>query len=112
MCSSDLLRKAGQPGLAPMAHALLGAGEALLAQGRPAEAVAPLREAVALREKLLPAQSWELAVARVRLGEALKRSHGEGATALLSQGLSVLTEQLGGEHAQVQRARKAIATAG
>ena len=106
------LRKAGRPGLAPMAQALLGSGEALMAQGRPADALAPLRDAVALREKLLGAQSWELAVARVRLGEALKRSRGEGATVLLNQGLSVLAEQLGPEHAQVQRARKAIATAG
>ncbi len=104
------LSKAGRPGQMPLAHALLGSGEALMALGRPAEAVAPLKEAVALREKLLSAQSWELAVARVRLGEALKRSRGEGATALLNQGLAVLTEQLGAEHAQVQRARRVIGT--
>ena len=105
----ESLRKVGRPGQVLVTHALLGSGEALMALGRAAEAVTPLREAVALREKLLWAQSWELAVARVRLGEALKRSRGEGASELLGQGLATLTEQLGNEHPQVQRARKAIA---
>ena len=89
------LRKAGRPTQLLVAQALMGSGEALLAQGRPADAVAPLREAVALREKLMWSQSWELALARVRLGEALKRSHGEGAAALLRQATAVLVEQLG-----------------
>ena len=102
------LRKAGRPTQLLVAQALMGSGEALLAQGRPADAVAPLREAVALREKLMWSQSWELALARVRLGEALKRSHGEGAAALLRQATAVLVEQLGSEHPQVQRARKVI----
>jgi tetratricopeptide (TPR) repeat protein len=103
------LRKAGRPGLTLVAHALFGAGEALLAQGRAAEAVAPLREVVELREKLLWSQSWELAMARVRLGEALKRSKEPGAAELLSQGVAVLTSQLGNEHPQVLRARLALA---
>ena len=106
------LRDAGRPGQLLVTQALLGSGEALLAQGRAADAVAPLREAVALREKLLSAQSWELAVARVRLGEALKRSRGEGASVVLAQGLATLTEQLGAEHPQVERARKLVAMPG
>jgi tetratricopeptide (TPR) repeat protein len=103
------LREAGRPAQVLVTQALMGSGEALLAQGRPADAVAPLKEAVALREKLMWAQSWELALARVRLGEALKRSHGEGAAELLAQATAVLLEQLGSEHVQVQRARRVIA---
>lgn len=103
------LRKAGRPGQTLVAHALLGCGEALLAQGRAADAVAPLREVVALRENLLWAQSWELALARVRLGEALKLSHGPGAAELLSQGSAALVSQLGADHPQVLRARRVMA---
>lgn len=103
------LRKAGRPGQPLVAHALLGSGEALLARGRAADAVAPLREAVDLRQKLLSAQSWELALARVWLGEALKRSKVGGATELLDQGTTDLAAQLGNGHPQVQRARRVLA---
>ncbi|HEX7435652.1 MAG TPA: tetratricopeptide repeat protein, partial [Caldimonas sp.] len=103
------LRKTGRPGQPSLAHALFGCGETLLAQGRPGAAVAPLREAVALREQLLWPQSWELALARIRLGEALKRSNAPGAGELLNQGLAVLTSQLGDDHPQVQRARRVVA---
>ena len=105
------LRKVGRPGVTLAAHALFGSGEALLAQDKAAAAVAPLRDAVALREQLLWPQSWELALARVRLGEALKRSSGVGSSALLTQGLADLSEQLGKDHPQVQRARRVLATA-
>lgn len=105
------LRKAGRPGQPLTAHALFGSGEALLAQGKPAAAVAPLREALALREQLLWAQSWEVALARVRLGEALKRSQAAGAAELLRQGEVDLVAQLGSDHPQVQRARRVLATA-
>jgi tetratricopeptide (TPR) repeat protein len=105
------LRKAGRPGQPLVAHAQLGSGEALLAQGRAAEAVAPLREAVDLRQGLLSAQSWELALARVRLGEALKRSKAAGATELLNQGTTDLAAQLGNDHPQVVRARRVLANA-
>ena len=103
------LRKAGRPGQTLVAHALFGAGEALLAQGKAAEAVKPLREAVELREKLLWGQSWELALARTRLGEALKRSKAPGAAEMLNQGAAVLASQLGNDHPQVLRARRVIA---
>jgi eukaryotic-like serine/threonine-protein kinase len=105
------LRKAGRPGQPLAAHALFGSGEALLAQGKPAAAVAPLREALALREQLLWAQSWELGLARARLGEALKRSQAAGAAELLRQGEADLVAQLGNDHPQVQRARRVLATA-
>ena len=105
------LRKAGRLGQPLVANALIGSGEALLVQGRAAQAAAPLREAVELRQKLLSAQSWELALARVRLGEALKRSGASGATELLEQGTTDLAAQLGNAHPQVQRARRVLATA-
>lgn len=105
------LRKAGRPGQPLVAHALFGSGEALLVQGNAAAAVAPLREALALREQLQWAQSWELGLARVRLGEALKRSGGAGAAELLRQGEADLVAQLGSEHPQVQRARRVLAAA-
>jgi len=104
------LRKAGRPGQPLVAHALFGLGEALLLQDKTAEAAAPLREAVDLRQSLLWAQSWELALARVRLGEALKRSKTAGATELLNQGATDLAAQLGNGHPQVQRARRVLAT--
>ena len=103
------LRKAGKQGQPLVALALVGNGEALLAQGKAAQAVAPLQEAVELRLKLLSPQSWELALARARLGEALKRSQGNGAIELLTQASSDLAAQLGKDHSQAQRARRALA---
>ncbi len=104
------LRQAGRPGVPLAAQALVGRGEALLALGRAAEAVAPLREAVALREPLMWERGWELALARVRLGEALKRSGGAGASELLARGLVDLEAQLGSEHPQVARVKALIAS--
>jgi hypothetical protein len=105
----DPLRKSGQPGQTTLALVLFGDGEALLAQDELPAAIVPLREAVALRERLLWAQSWELALARARLGEALKRSHLPGGTELLNQGAEGLISQLGSNHPQVLRARRVIA---
>ncbi|MGZ5238277.1 MAG: hypothetical protein ACXWCV_18360, partial [Caldimonas sp.] len=106
---AEPLRKFARPGQPSLAHALLGSGEALLAQGKAAEAVAPLREAVRLREGLLWPESWELAAARARLGEALKRSKAPGGNELLEQGAATLATQLGNDHPQVLRARRALA---
>ena len=103
------LRKLGRPGQPWVAQALVGCGDALLAQAKPAQAVEPLREAVKLREQLLWAHSWELALARIRLGEALKRSNEPGATELLTQGIADLATQLGNDHPQVVRARHLLA---
>ena len=103
------LRKFARPGQPSLGHALIGSGEALLAQGKAAEAVAPLREALQLRESLLWSESWELAAARARLGEALKRSKAPGANELLEQGAAALESQLGKDHPQALRARRAIA---
>ncbi len=105
----DPLRKSGPPGQTTLALALLGSAESQLAQNQPAVAVEPLREAVALRERLCWSQSWELALARARLGEALKRSRLPGGTELLNRGADGLVSQLGSNHPQVLRARRVIA---
>jgi hypothetical protein len=53
--------------------------------------------------------SWELALARRRLGEAPKRSQGSGANELPEQGVAALAAQLGDAHPQVRRARHVVA---
>ena len=65
-----LYRKLGLAGEIGLAQALTSLGDAMLAESRPMQALAPLTEAVRLREKLMWNQSWELAVAHERLGEA------------------------------------------
>ena len=95
------LEALGAPALTALADARLGLGEALLAQDRAPQALAPLRAALGLREQLLWAQSWELALARLRLGQALQRSGGPGvgeAAELLSEGRAGLLAQLGPAH--------------
>jgi tetratricopeptide (TPR) repeat protein/predicted Ser/Thr protein kinase len=100
------LRKVGTTGLPALAQALVARGDSLLLQRRTADAVALLTEAVTLREKLLWDQSWELAEARERLGEALGVRDPRGKD-LLAQALKVLATQLGAQHPQTLRARKA-----
>ena len=102
------LRHVGAVGQPWVAQALLGTGEALLAEGRPSDAIAPLREAVSLRERLLWSESWELAAARSRLGEALRRTNDPSGTALLRQSVDVLVAQLGETHPLVAQARRAL----
>ena len=71
--------------------------------------MAPFREAVAIREKIQEPAGWELALARLRLGEALKRSHRPEGQALLQQGVDALAAQVGDDHPQLQRARRLMA---
>ena len=106
----ELLRKAGPTGALVVASALFGSGEALLAQHHPAAAIAPLKEAVMLRERLQWPQSWELALARARLAEALAGSGGPGAKELLGRSAADLVMQLGPDHPEVQRVRHLIAS--
>jgi tetratricopeptide (TPR) repeat protein len=103
------LQALGPPAAAALAQALVVRGEALLAQQRAREAVAPLTEAAALRAKLMWEQSWELAQARARLGEALLQQGDVRGRALLERALTTLTEQLGEHHPETRRARKAVA---
>jgi eukaryotic-like serine/threonine-protein kinase len=102
------LRRTGKASELLVAQALVGSGEALLAMGRPAEAIEPLKAAVALREQLLWAQSWELAWARGLLGAALQRAKEAGGAELVKQAEATLIEQLGAAHPQVLRLRQAL----
>ena len=100
------LRKLGAPALPSLTQALVARSDALLMQHRNAEAVPMLTEAVQLRETFLWDQSWELAEARERLGEALG-AHTTKGKALLAQSARVLIAQLGEQHPLTQRARRA-----
>ena len=102
------LRNLGAPGLPALTQALVAHGDSLLLQRRAEEAVPLLREAVQLRESFLWEQSWELAEARERLGEALGANTSRGKE-LLAQALAVLSAQLGEQHPLTLRARRAAA---
>ncbi|HEY2465368.1 MAG TPA: serine/threonine-protein kinase [Steroidobacteraceae bacterium] len=104
-----LYRKLADPGLLGLAQALLLQGEVLLAETRFEEAVAPLSEAAKIRERLLWDQSWELAEARARLGEALLVRGDSRGRALLEQAAAVLQSQLGSTHPQTLRAARILA---
>jgi tetratricopeptide (TPR) repeat protein/tRNA A-37 threonylcarbamoyl transferase component Bud32 len=95
---AESLRKHGVAGELLLAQTLVTLGDARIAQGLAAEAIAPLREALALRERLLWDQSWEVAQARARLGAALAVSGSAEARPLLERSLIVLKSQLGDDH--------------
>ena len=105
------LRKLGPPAQGALAAALLDLGESSLAARQPLQAQTQLRQAVALREQLLWPQSWELAQARERLGEALLSSDTAAALALLKPAAETLAHELGEAHAETRRARAAQASA-
>jgi Flp pilus assembly protein TadD len=105
------LRGLGPPAEANLGEALVALGEAELTRGQPQEARAPLTEAVLLRQKN-GSRSWDLAEARERLGEALAASGDGGARPLLLQAATVLETQLGPNHPQTRRARRALQAMG
>ena len=105
------LRQIGPQAEANLSEALVALGETELTRGQPQEARAPLTEAVLLRAKNGP-QSWDLAEARERLGEALAASGDGGAGALLRRAASTLETQLGPNHPQTLRARRALQAIG
>jgi tetratricopeptide (TPR) repeat protein len=106
-----VLRQLGPTAEANLSEALVILGETDLTRGQPQEARAALTEAVMLREKNGP-QSWDLAEARERLGEALAALRDSGARALLQQAASTLETQLGTNHPQTVRARHALEAIG
>jgi serine/threonine protein kinase/tetratricopeptide (TPR) repeat protein len=103
-------RKLGPPGQIGLAQALVAEGDALLAQSNAAPSVALLTEAVQLRGKVLWAQSWELAVAQERLGEALTTTGDARGRALLQRAAATLDAQLGTNHPETLRASRALGT--
>lgn len=106
---AEPLRKIGVSARPALAQLMLARGDALIAQRKMTDAVPILAEAVRMRENLLWDQSWELAEARARLGEALGTSDPH-ARQLLAQALAVFESQLGPEHPQTVRARKLLAS--
>jgi hypothetical protein len=105
------LRKLGAQSSATLAMALENLGTVETAQGRTADAQTVLEEAVSIREKT-PDDIWELAIARERLGEALSKSGGPAAPALLKKASTDLESQLGANHPQTLRAKAALARLG
>jgi hypothetical protein len=67
-----------------------------------------LRESVAVRERLID-PAWELALSRERLAESISSQQPASAAVLLRQAAEALTQQLGPEHSETQRARHALA---
>jgi eukaryotic-like serine/threonine-protein kinase len=103
------LRAAGPAAHLALTQALVAQGDLLVKQGRPAEATPLLEEAVRLREQVMWDQSWELAEARARLGEAQLATGKPEGRQLIEQSLATLESQLGPEHPQTVRARRAVA---
>ncbi|HTC37355.1 MAG TPA: tetratricopeptide repeat protein, partial [Steroidobacteraceae bacterium] len=101
------LRKLGAQSSATLAMALENLGTVESAQGRNTEAETALREAVSIRQKT-PDDVWELAQAQERLGEALAKSGGADAPALLKKASFDLESQLGANHPQTLRAKAAL----
>jgi hypothetical protein len=83
-------------------------GDLLVKQQRSAEALPLLEEAVQIREQTMWAQSWELAEARARLGEALLAAGKPEGKRVIEQAAATLEQQLGAEHPQTLRARRAM----
>jgi tetratricopeptide (TPR) repeat protein len=103
------LRAGGPAAQLALGQALVAQGELLGRNGHAAEAVALLEEAVKLREQVMWDQSWELAEARARLGEAQVASGKSQGKDLIEQSMATLESQLGPDHPQTARARRAIA---
>lgn len=105
------LRQLGPSAEANLSEALVTLGETDLTRGDPQQARAPLAEAVMLRAKN-GSQAWDLAEARERLGEALAGLRDAGARPLLQQAADALEAQLGPNHPQTRRARRALLAVG
>jgi tetratricopeptide (TPR) repeat protein len=103
------LRGLGAPAQATLAQALVALGDIELADHDAASATAELEEALRLRSADW-AQNWELAQARERLGEALAaRGSSDAARTLIATAEATLQTQLGADHPETRRARRALA---
>jgi non-specific serine/threonine protein kinase/serine/threonine-protein kinase len=102
------LRAYGPLADAALAQALLDAGE-VASRARDAQAASVLlRESVAVRERLID-PPWALALARERLAESIATQQPAEAAKLLRPAVELLSQQLGTEHSETQRARNALA---
>jgi len=95
-------------GDASRSQALLTLGDAYLGENRPRDALAPLREAVAITARL-PTDIWESAKSRARLGEALADLGDPAAPVMLKAAVQDLATQLGASHPDTLRAAGALA---
>jgi serine/threonine protein kinase/tetratricopeptide (TPR) repeat protein len=103
------LRAGGPAAQLALGQALVAQGELLIQNGHATEAAPVLEEAVKLRERVMWEQSWELAEARARLGEAQVAAGKPEGKDLIQQSLATMESQLGPDHPQTQRVRRAIA---
>jgi non-specific serine/threonine protein kinase/serine/threonine-protein kinase len=110
LAAADTLRTLGRRGAPSLADALQTLADAQLALGAPAQAIAPLREAIGLRAQYANG-AWQLQQARERLGEALAATHQAGAVPLLQQAAAGLASTVGPRHPETARARVALARA-
>jgi eukaryotic-like serine/threonine-protein kinase len=101
------LRDLGKRGEAVVAQGLQYLGEIDFAAGNPAAAAESLREAVSILSRYA-ATGWNMAVARERLGEALLALRQPGAADELNQAVSVMSREVGPDHAEVVRAKTAL----
>jgi hypothetical protein len=104
------MRQLGPPYETYLAHALEVLGEVEMRSEHLREAGAAFKEAVTIRART-SSDLWELARARERLGEALARSHAQGAAELLERSTADLESQLGASHPETIRAKAALALA-
>jgi len=103
------LRRSGLQMVGELEEALRLLGEVFVLKGQAREAIPPLREAIAVGE-MSGDSTWELAIARERLGEALAATRSAGAHDLLQQAFAALKEQLGAAHPETARAQRALLT--
>jgi tetratricopeptide (TPR) repeat protein len=104
------LRGMGVRAQSVLADALQYLGECELVTGRPAAAIEPLRESIAVLDRFAGA-GWQSAEARERLGEALSAAGQPGAADSLEPAVVVLAHELGETHPDTVRARNALASA-
>lgn len=103
------LRAGGPAAQLALGQALITQSELLLQNHRAADAAPLLEEAVKLREQVMWEQSWELAEARARLGEANVATGKAEGRQLIERSVVTLESQLGPDHPQTTRAKRAIA---
>jgi len=96
-----------------MAYSLLGLGQVLTAKGDVSAAEPMLREALAIRQKSMPAGHWQVAEAESALGWCLGRmNREEEARPLLAAALDTLSRQLGSSHRLTRTALRRLAEIG
>ncbi|MEZ4654698.1 MAG: serine/threonine-protein kinase [Candidatus Eisenbacteria bacterium] len=86
-----------------VANNIIGLGQMYLENDRPRDALPQLEEGARIREKLLPARSWEVAFSKVLLGRCLHQLHQTArAESLLRSGL----EEMEGDPEAQRRVRR------